>query len=98
MNTPRTILAAVAIVVPGLALPGLVLPGLAMAGMPAVGDMPGTTPEAVRAALDAAGCPVDALEAEKGKIEAKCHDATGKTWDVYIDPATGKVAEVSDED
>ncbi len=88
MNSTRMILAALAIAVPGLA----------MAGMPAVGDVVGTTPEAVKAALEAAGCPVDEIEPEKGMVEAKCHDATGKAWEIYIDPASGKVTNVTDED
>jgi hypothetical protein len=88
MTFTRTLLAALAIAVPGIAL----------AGMPAVGEKLGTTPDAIKAALGAAGCPVDEIEAEKGKIEAKCHDAAGKAWEVYIDPATGVVADVSDED
>lgn len=88
MTTTRLILAALAVAVPGLA----------MAGMPAVGDVIGTTPDAVKAALEAAGCTVDEIEPEKGKVEAKCHEASGKEWEVYIDPASGKVTNVTDED
>jgi hypothetical protein len=67
--------------------------------MPSVGDSVGTDADSVKAALAAAGCTVDALEVEKGKVEAKCTEtATGKAWEVYIDPATGKVADLSDED
>lgn len=73
-------------------------PMVAMA-MPAVGDMVGTAPDAVKAALEAAGCPVDEFEAEDGKIEAKCTDAaTGKAMEIYIDPASGNVTEIKDAD
>ena len=72
---------------------------MAAMAMPAVGDMVGTAPDAVKAALEAAGCPVDEFEAEDGKIEAKCTDAaTGKAMEVYIDPASGNVTEVKDAD
>lgn len=72
---------------------------MAAMAMPAVGDMVGTTPDAAKAALEAAGCPVDEFEAEDGKIEAKCTDAaTGKAMEVYIDPASGNVTEIKDAD
>jgi uncharacterized membrane protein YkoI len=72
---------------------------MAALAMPAIGDMIGTEPEAAKAALEKAGCPVDEFEAEDGKIEAKCKDAaTGKLMEVYIDPATGKVVEIKSED
>ena len=76
----------------------LLAPVSAMA-MPVVGDMIGTDPETAKAALELAGCPVDAFEAEDGKIEAKCKDAaTGHAMEVYIDPASGKVVQIKDED
>ena len=63
--------------------------------MPVVGDLVGTDPVAAKAALEAAGCMVDAFEAEDGKIEAKCKDsATGAMMEVYIDPASGAVTEI----
>lgn len=71
---------------------------LAAFAMPVVGDMIGTEPEAAKAALEKAGCPVDEFEAEDGKIEAKCKDAaTGAAMEVYIDPATGKVTDIKSE-
>lgn len=70
------------------------LPGLALAAMPAVGDHLGSTPEELKTALDAAGCPVDEIGAEYGMVEAKCQDAAGQNWEVYIDPATGNVTDV----
>jgi len=74
------------------------LPMAAMA-MPVVGDMIGTDPETAKAALEKAGCAVNAFEAEDGKIEAKCTDiATNSAVEVYIDPATGKVADIKSED
>ena len=72
---------------------------LAALAMPAVGDMIGTDPATAKAALEKAGCPVAEFEAEDGKIEAKCTDiATGKPMEVYIDPASGKVARIKAED
>lgn len=67
--------------------------------MPAVGDMIGTDPETAKVALEKAGCTVNEFEAEDGKIEAKCTDtATSKAMEVYIDPASGKVADIKAED
>ena len=72
---------------------------MAAVAMPVVGDMVGTDPDTAKAALEKAGCTVTAFEAEDGKIEAKCTDAaTQKPMEVYIDPATGKVAEIKSED
>ena len=66
--------------------------------MPAVGDVVGTNPDEATAALAAAGCTVQEFEAEGGLIEAKCTDADNKMWEVYIDPASGAVTKVSDND
>ncbi|MBL9075833.1 PepSY domain-containing protein [Tabrizicola sp.] len=72
---------------------------VAAVAMPVVGDMIGTDPDTAKAALEKAGCTVSAFEAEDGKIEAKCTDiATQKPMEVYIDPATGKVADIKSED
>ncbi len=81
-----------------LVLAALLLPAAAMA-MPTVGQIVGTNPDEASAALGAAGCPVDEFEAEDGRIEAKCIEtATAKHWEVYIDPASGAVVELKDED
>jgi hypothetical protein len=82
-------------------LPILALAALPMAAaaMPAVGDLIGTDPDTAKAALEKAGCMVDAFEAEDGKIEAKCTDtATNRPMEVYIDPASGKIVEIKAED
>ncbi|MCX7286452.1 MAG: PepSY domain-containing protein [Rhodobacterales bacterium] len=72
---------------------------LAALALPAVGDMIGTDPETAKAALEKAGCMLDAFEAEDGKIEAKCKDAaTGKAVEVYIDPASGNVVDIKEND
>lgn len=72
---------------------------MAALALPAVGDMVGTDPETAKAALETAGCMVDEFEAEDGKIEAKCKDsAAGKDMEIYIDPASGNVVEIKDED
>ena len=76
----------------------LALPGAALA-LPSVGDVLGTNAETVSAALQAQGCPVSGFEAEDGKIEAKCREtATGKAWEIYIEPATGAVAQIKSEE
>lgn len=79
-------------------LAALVLPGAVLA-LPAVGDQLGTDAETVRAALAEQGCPVSGFEAEDGKIEAECTDAaTSQTWEIYIDPKTGLVTKVEQDD
>lgn len=78
----------------------LALTSLPMAAFaaPAVGDMVGTDPDTAKAALEKAGCPVTAFQAEDGKIEAKCTDtATNAAMEVYIDPATGKITDIKSE-
>ncbi|MCC6303648.1 MAG: PepSY domain-containing protein [Rhodobacteraceae bacterium] len=77
----------------GLAL-AVAVPVAALA-LPAVGDRLGTTPAEVTAALAAAGCPVSEFEAETAKVEAECTEtATGKRWEIYIDPTSGLVTKV----
>ncbi len=71
---------------------------LAALALPQVGDIVGTNPADATAALEKAGCKVQDFEAEGGKIEAKCTDGEGKGWEVYIDPKTGAVAEIKDND
>ncbi len=66
--------------------------------MPAVGDHVGTSPDAARAALATAGCKVSKFEAEGGKIEAKCYDASNVRWEVYIDPKSGNVTKIKADD
>lgn len=78
---------------------GLALAPLAAVAAPVVGDVLGTNAEDAGKALEAAGCPVKAFEAEDGKIEAQCTDtATGKVMDLYIDPTSGAVTEVKESD
>jgi hypothetical protein len=82
-----------------LTLATAALPGLAGAAtLPMAGDMLGTTPEALTAALAEAGCAVDEIGAEDGLIEAKCHTAEGVKMEIYIDPASGTVAEVKEDE
>lgn len=77
----------------------LMLAPFAAFALPAVGDQVGTTPETATAALEAAGCKVLSFEPENGKIEAKCTEtATGKLWEIYIDPKTGAVTAVKADD
>jgi Peptidase propeptide and YPEB domain len=77
----------------------LVVTPMAVFAMPKVGDMVGTKPEDASVALEKAGCKVNEYEAEGGKVEAKCTETeTGKNWEVYIDPKTGAVVEIKDND
>lgn len=77
----------------------LALSPMAALAAPAIGDVLGTTPETATAALAAAGCTVMSFEPEDGQIEAKCSEtATGKVWDIYIDPKTGAVTGVKADD
>lgn len=77
----------------------IALSPLAAFAFPVVGDVLGTTPDTATAALEAAGCKVNSFEPEDGKIEAKCTEtATGKIWEIYIDPKTGAVSEVKADD
>lgn len=72
---------------------------MAALALPAVGDMIGTDPDTAKEALETAGCTLDAFEAEDGKIEAKCKDvATGKNVEIYIDPASGAVVDIKEND
>ncbi|WP_128514011.1 PepSY domain-containing protein [Tabrizicola thermarum] len=82
-----------------LSLLALTTMPMAALAMPAVGDLIGTDPETAKAALEKAGCPVTKFEAEGGKVEAKCKDAaTGATMEIYIDPASGKIADIKSGD
>lgn len=74
-------------------------PFAAFAAVPAVGDLLGTNADDATKVLEAAGCPVKAFEMEDGKIEAQCTEtASGKVYDLYIDPASGAVTEVKESD
>ncbi len=67
--------------------------------MPEIGAMIGTNPEAASAALKQAGCEVREFDTEDGMIEAKCTEtATGKHWEVYINPAEGTVVQMKIDD
>ena len=69
----------------------------AASAMPAVGDIVGSDADTAKAALVKAGCPVDAFEAEDGKIEAICTDAaTAAKMDIVIDPANGAVLSIKE--
>jgi Peptidase propeptide and YPEB domain len=85
-----------------IALGPVLAPGLALAQvqpLPLVGDILGTDAETVKAALEAAGCPVEKFEAEDGRVEAVCKEAaSGNTLEFVIDPKTGAVAEIKQED
>lgn len=77
----------------------LALSPMAAMALPVVGDVVGTNPTDATAALAAAGCTASQFEAEDGKIEAECLEtASGKTWEIYIDPKSGAVTEIKSSD
>lgn len=77
----------------------ILAPFAALAALPVVGDVLGTDADTVKAALEAAGCPVEKFEAEDGSVEAVCKDAeTGKMLEIVIDPKTGAVTDVKEGD
>ncbi|SOC15367.1 PepSY domain-containing protein [Rhodobacter maris] len=76
----------------------LILSPVAALAMPAVGDVVGTNPTDVSAALGAKGCTVSDFEAEDGKVEAVCSDEAKMVWEVVIDPASGAVTEIKEKD
>lgn len=79
-----------------IALLSAVAPASAFA-LPAVGDIIGTNPTDATKALNEAGCPVSKFEAEGNKIEAKCRDADGNRWEIYLDPASGAVTQIKQD-
>jgi hypothetical protein len=76
----------------------LALVPMAALALPQVGDILGTNPTDATAALEKAGCTVQKFESEDGKIEAKCLDAEKRRWEIYIDPRTGAVTRVKQDD
>ena len=63
----------------------------------AIGTMLGTTEDAIRTALTDMGWEVRKLDTEDGMIEA--YAVMGdKMAEIYVDPTTGEVVKLSDED
>ena len=63
----------------------------------AIGTMLGTTEDAIRTALTDLGWEVRKLDTEDGMIEA--YAVMGdKMAEIYVDPATGAVVKLSDEE
>lgn len=77
----------------------LLLSPLAAQAMPEVGLFIGIDPATATENLKSSGCEVRSFGAEGGYIEAKCIEvATGKRWEVYIDPTNGTVADMKAKD
>ncbi len=72
------------------------VPGLALAGM-SVGDSVGTSDEEIRAALTAQGYSIEEIENEDGKFEAEVV-LNGQTFEIEIDPHSGNVLEIEEDD
>jgi len=62
-----------------------------------MGSQLGTTPEAVKAALTEMGWEVRKLDMEDGMIEAYAVMG-GQMAEIYVDPTTGAVVKVSEDD
>lgn len=74
----------------------LLMPAIAFAEV-AQGDMIGTTETEIRAHLTAQGYEVKEVEMEDDEIEIDV-SLNGKALEIEIDPQTGKVTEVEDDD
>ena len=61
-----------------------------------VGTDAGPTPEAIEATLAAKGFEVRKVEAEDGELEAYAVK-DGERYEIYVDPATGKIVKVEDD-
>lgn len=87
-------------IIPLLALPFAAIafqaPATAATGI-AVGDMVGTTETAIRDKLEALGGTVDDIETEDGVIEAEVV-MNGTSAEIGIDPETGKVLKIDNDD
>jgi hypothetical protein len=70
-------------------------PLAAQAALPAVGQQVGASVEELKQAMDLAGCPLQAIAVEAGKVAATCQDPAGVAWKVVVDPTTGRVTEIA---
>jgi hypothetical protein len=71
------------------------VPFAVQAALPSVGQPVGASAEELTVAMALAGCPLQAMAVEQGKVAATCQDAAGEAWKVVIDPTTGRVTEVA---
>ena len=105
-GTPRNLLAATAITAATIGV-GLAFPlGLAAASDSAdspagkagiVGTQAGKTAGEIKATLTGHGYEVRKVETEDGELEAYAV-RDGKRFEIYVDPATGAVSKVEEED
>ena len=63
----------------------------------ATGDTVGTTEQQIRAQLESKGYTIKAIEIENDEIEAEVA-LNGKDYEIEIDPKTGQVTEVEEDD
>lgn len=61
------------------------------------GDTVGTDGAAIRSALEADGYEVRKIETEDGELEAYALK-DGKRYEIHVDPASGKVSRVEEDD
>lgn len=78
-----------------VALAFCLIPLAAQATLPSIGQPVGASAEELKQAMDLAGCPLQAMAVEAGRVAATCRDAKGETWKVLVDPTTGRVTEVA---
>ncbi len=74
----------------------LAVPTLSFAQL-SLGDVAGTSEDEIRAKLEASGAVIEEMEAEQGMIEVE-YTLAGAEYEVTVDPASGKVVEIENED
>ncbi len=74
----------------------MLLPAVALAGL-AEGDYVGSTEADITAQLTQQGYEVKEVELEDGEIEAEVV-LNGETFEIEVDPKTGKVTEIEQDD
>lgn len=90
-KTSRSLLAGTAIAALAVASLGLA------AAAEMVGMQAGKTADEIRASLTAQGYEVRKVKPEDGKLEAYALK-DGKLYEIYVDPATGAVTAVKEQD
>lgn len=93
MNRKRSLLAGTATAV----AIALAVPLSLAAAAEMVGTQAGKTADEIKASLAAQGYEVRKIEREDGKLEAYAVK-DGKRLEIYVDPATGAVTKVEEDD
>ena len=81
----------------GAALAALLALGTGAALAINPGDTAGKTQDEIRATLEADGYEVRKIETDDGQLEAYAVK-DGKRYEIYVDPADGKVTRIKEDD